>query len=351
METRHRILLVDDDTALLKTYSGLLSQLPSHPEIHTAKSGPRALTMLEQNNYRLLLCDLKMPKMDGLQILSIVRRKFPELRTVALTGVVEEQFRSRAYGMGVDLFWHKPNTEQEIRMFLECIESFLGREADEPGFRGVQSKSLMDIIQLECISQSSSVLRISNGPTAGRIWIQEGEVVDAETGELVAEAAFQRVLSWRNGSFEMLPPEASRPRTIFKSYSALLLESAQVIDESREKQTGVATDPSPLNRVAHVDGIEFVLAMKQGETTEAISRGLENPQRVTAWAHESLKRFRTLGERLQVGALEQVSGFGPQRHISMGPQGAHDLCVGWRPNLTLRQLQDGMRTVKALWAS
>src|SRR5947199_2229431 len=212
MGTRHKVLLLDDDVDLLDMYQQLLSQLPSRPEIFTVSSGPRAMAMLESEPFRLLICDLKMPKMDGLQVLSIVRRKHPELRTVALTSVADEQFRSRAYALGVDLFWYKPATEQEIKMFLECLESLLGRESDS-GFRGVQSKSLVDIIQLECISQSSSVLRITNGPLSGRIWIQDGELIDAEAGELRAEAAFQKILSWRAGCLETLPAEPSRPRT------------------------------------------------------------------------------------------------------------------------------------------
>src|SRR5436309_5739348 len=136
----------------------MLAQLPRRPELRTTSSGSRAMALLESEPFRLLICDLKMPKMDGLQVLSIVRRKYPQLRTVVLTSVLDEQFRSRVYALGVDLFWQKPGTEQEIKQFLDCIESLLDREAG-PGFRGVQSKSLVDIIQLECISQSSSVLR------------------------------------------------------------------------------------------------------------------------------------------------------------------------------------------------
>src|SRR5206468_7126278 len=204
MATNQKILLLDDDPDLLDMYREILAQLPSRPEIHTASSGNRAMAMLETEAFQLLVCDLKMPKMDGLQVLSIVRRKYPQLRTVALTSVLDEQFRSRAYALGVDQFWHKPNTEQEIKMFLECLESLLGGES-EPGFRGVQSKSLMDIIQLECISQSSSVLRITNRALAGKIWIQDGEVIDAEAGELAGEAAFQKILSWKAGNFETLP--------------------------------------------------------------------------------------------------------------------------------------------------
>src|SRR3989442_8277517 len=149
MDTRHHILLLDDDPDLLDMYREILAQLPSRPEIRTASSGSRAMALLESEPFRLLICDLKLPKMDGLQVLSIVRRKYPQLRTVALTSVLDEQFRSRAYALGVDQFWHKPNTEQEIKMFLECLESLLGGET-ETGFRGIQSKSLMDIIQLEC---------------------------------------------------------------------------------------------------------------------------------------------------------------------------------------------------------
>ena len=149
-------------------------------------------------------------------------------------------------------------------MFLECIESLLGRET-EGGFRGVQSKSLMDIIQLECISQSSSVLRITNGSLSGKIWIQGGELVDAEAADLRGEPAFQKILSWKAGNFEMLPAEPSRPRTIFKSYNALLLESAQALDESRGGVTAEGAPQaaaSPLAQLSQLEGVEFVLAMK-----------------------------------------------------------------------------------------
>src|SRR3569832_1072097 len=113
MAVRHKLLLLDDDQELLDTYKQLLSNLPSGPEVFTAVSGSRAMAMLEADTFRLLICDLKMPKMDGLQVLSIVRRKFPTLRTVVLTSAVDEQYRSRAYALGVDLFWRKPSTEQE----------------------------------------------------------------------------------------------------------------------------------------------------------------------------------------------------------------------------------------------
>ena len=86
--------------------------------------------------------------------------------------------------MGIDLYMEKPKTGKEIINFVDCIESMLEKE-DTGGFRGVQSKTLVDIIQLECLTQSSAILKISSAFGEGRIWIQKGEIIDAATGEFL----------------------------------------------------------------------------------------------------------------------------------------------------------------------
>src|SRR3569833_2866331 len=102
----------------------------------------------------MLISDLKMPKMDGLELLTIVRKRFPSLRTVVMSALKDEQFKDRAYSMGIDQFLEKPRTGKEINYYRDRIEALLIKEDSNGGFRGVQSKSLMDIIQLECLSQS-----------------------------------------------------------------------------------------------------------------------------------------------------------------------------------------------------
>src|ERR1700679_1832569 len=175
---RPKILLLDDDKDLLELYREILSQLPSRPEIFTSPTGARALAMLDAEPFTLLVSDLNMPKMDGLQVLSIVRRKFPELRTVVLTSVLDEQFRSRVYSLGVDLFWQKPSSGEEIKHFLDCLESLLGRESHSD-FRRVHKKRRENIIHHKRLSQNPTVPKITNGPLVGRIGVQGGEVMDA----------------------------------------------------------------------------------------------------------------------------------------------------------------------------
>src|SRR5882762_3076901 len=291
MSARHKVLLLDDDQDLLELYREMLARLPSQPEIHTATSGARAISLLESEPFSLLISDLNMPKMDGLQVLTIVRRKFPQLRTAVMTSVVDTQFRTRAYAMGIDLFLEKPNTSQEITFFLDCIESLLGRELDG-GFRGVQSKSLVDIIKLECLSQSSSVLKVTNGTLVGKIWFNNGDVIDAETQDVNGEGAFQKILSWKTGNFEILPAEPSRPRTIFNSYQGLLLESAQALDEAQARTKAADDGPppgvsspvseSPLAPLTKFNGVEFVMTVRSSDK-RVDSWGLENSEQISQW--------------------------------------------------------------------
>jgi DNA-binding NarL/FixJ family response regulator len=352
---RDKILIVDDQQELLDMYRDWLTNLPSRPEVHASNTGARAIALLESEPFDLLVTDLKMPKMDGLQIIAIVRRKFPTLRLAVLTGVTDEFYRSRAYSMGVDLFCQKPATKEEAASFEACIESLLGREKEAGGFRGVQSKSLMDIIQLECLSQSSSVLRVINGALEGKIWVQNGDVIDAATDQLGGEVAFKEIMSWKTGTFESLPAEPERARTINTSYHGLLLDSAQAIDESHHTDFFKKSDAeveqitgSPLAKLARFEGIEFVL-----ETKEDGSRawGVENSEQMAAWTKQTRDRLRDIGNKLQAGFLGHVQGMGLQRHVSLSSHEQSTLCVGFRRDLTSEAVLQTTKQVFTKWVS
>jgi len=356
MPGRQKILLLDDDQDLLGLYREMLGKLPSQPEIRTATSGARAIALLEAQPFTLLISDLNMPRMDGLQVLTIVRRKFPQLRTAVMTSVVDTQFRARAYSMGIDLFLEKPNSHQEITFFMDCIESLLGRQEDS-GFRGVQSKSLVDIIQLECLSQSSSTLKVTNAAQAGKIWFVGGDVIAAQAGELNGEEAFYKILGWRTGSFEILPAEPGRERTIFTSYQGLLLESAQALDEAQAAGAPVEERPDdepeaapepPLAALAKFNGVEFVMHVPAGDKPFE-SRGVENPEKLAGWVKGTARCFRKLGENLGAGQLVQIRCQGPMNQLALAFKSGADLCVGFSSSISSDMVCDTMPKVVEKW--
>ena len=358
METRHKVLILDDDPAVLELYRELLSQLPSRPEIFTTTAGPRALSMLKSNSFRLLLCDLKMPKMDGLQVLAIVRRRFPELRTVVMTAVHNEEFRSRAYALGVDLFWVKPDTHQNMEMFLQCIESLLGRDT-EGGFRGVQSKSLMDIIQMECLSQSSTVLRITRGALRARIWIQLGELIDAEIEGARGESAFRRILQWRAGTFENLPAEPDRERTIAKPVNALLLEAAQAMDETAlapasdsagdVEQAGHPKTVWKLASLSHA-GADCLVSYSRGNPTPE-GWGTDATEELARWMYQATEICHALSQALEAGPLTHVECRSIDNRLVLLPEGDRIFLVGWPTDAPASLLVEQSKKLIGSWES
>lgn len=357
--SRHKILLLDDDPEVLSLYQQMLLQLPTQPEVHIATTAVSALALLESEPFTLLISDLKMPKMDGIQVLALVRRKFPQLRTVVLTGLVDEQLRSRAYALGVDLFFQKPATSKELTFLLECVESLLDQE-ESGGFRGVQSKSLVDIIQLECLSGSSAVLKISNGKLEGRVWIQNGELIDATTENLEGEDAFKRILGWKAGNFEVLPADPSRPRKIKTSYQGLLLDTAQSLDEaqanpaetvpSQQENSPAAEATASLGRIG---GIEFALRYPEGIPGKVEHWGsIDDPEKVASWVKSTVKSFDQLGRDLNFGIVEALVASGVQRHVQVRPNhGGRQLVVGMVGSPSRGEMDETMNKVVEIWGS
>jgi hypothetical protein len=258
--------------------------------------------------------------------------------------------------MGVDQYWQKPASEQERQHFLDSVESMMQREV-QGGFRGVQSKSLVDLIQLECLSQNSATLRIKNGALNGRIWIQAGELIDAETEELKGEAAFRRILGWKAGSFELLPGDETHQRGIFSSYQGLLLEIAQAMDEAggvmpNGEPLEMDSDAgSPLMGLARFNGVQFVLSVGPEPHCETKSWGLEAPDPVSEWTQRSLASFTALGEKLQLGSVQQVTAMSAASHVALAESAKGDLCVGFRSTLRSDEVRETMRNILAKWAA
>jgi CheY-like chemotaxis protein len=371
MSKHHKILLLDDDQDILDLYKEMLASLPSQPEVHTANSGARAIALLEAETYSLLISDLKMPKMDGLQLLTIVRKRWPSLRTVVMSALNDEQFKDRAYAMGIDQFLEKPRTGKEINYFCDCIEGLLNKNDAAGAFRGVQSKSLMDIIQLECLSQSSSVLKIIAGPVEGRIWIENGEVMDAVAGDAIGEEAFRMIAGWRGGHFEILAPDPGRKRTIHHSYHALLLETAQAIDEAQQQSSskphgdmvsapaasGLPREPEPdsadtrLYDASRIPGVEFLVATDVKRNQRAASWGLENPDQFGDWVNSSVTALRDIGETCQWGELRSIEGKGLHGNVAVLVHKDTVIGAGWERSLAWSQVRDGMKKILTRWIS
>ncbi len=348
---RPKVLILDDDHDFLEVCRQMLSGLASEPEIEIADTGTKALSLLENEPFSLLLTDLRMPRMDGFQILALVRKRLPRQRIVVMSALGDDHSRSRAYEVGIDLFLEKPKSQVERQRFLECIESVLERDTNGSGFRGmIEHKELVDIIQLECLTQSSAVVKIASGRAIGYIWFRNGEIIDAATSTQKAEEAFKEILSWKVGSFDLLPPDPTRARTISASTQGLLLDTAQALDEARiDAASAPAAPPQRLAGIDRSRGIDFLVHHAPPE--EPLHWACDDPQGVAAWAQRMLQEFGALGEALGVKAPLHIIGSGPQRHLAIGTRGSETLVAALAPGLTPGEVRSKFHKIQKQWAS
>jgi CheY-like chemotaxis protein len=111
-----RILVVDDEPILLETAALILAG--SGYEVHTARDGFEALTVLSSSLPDILISDLSMPNMSGFELLSIVRRRFPQLPVIAISG---EYDGDAPTGLIADAFFSKGGYSPED-LFAKIIE-------------------------------------------------------------------------------------------------------------------------------------------------------------------------------------------------------------------------------------
>src|SRR5512136_1298449 len=93
--------------------------------------------------------------------------------------------------------------------------------------------SLPDVIQLVSVSGKTGVFTISGEGADGKIFLKDGQIVDAAAGKLNGELAVYEMATWRKGQFIFTANVAADRVTVTKSNTSLMMEAARRIDEYR----------------------------------------------------------------------------------------------------------------------
>jgi NADH-quinone oxidoreductase subunit E/NADP-reducing hydrogenase subunit HndA len=105
-ETKGSILVVDDELIVLKSCERTLA--PEGFTVDTTSSPREALSMLRQNSYDLVITDIKMPEMDGLEFIRQARAGEPHVNIVVITGYPSQESVKEALGMRILDYLPKP---------------------------------------------------------------------------------------------------------------------------------------------------------------------------------------------------------------------------------------------------
>jgi len=110
--SRERLLIVDDDDAILRSLSRIL-KLKGY-DVDTARTGSEAIEKSKTNFYNLALLDIKLPDMEGTELLKRMHETYPKMIKIMITGYPDLKNAVESLNAGADAYLIKPVSVQKL---------------------------------------------------------------------------------------------------------------------------------------------------------------------------------------------------------------------------------------------
>ncbi len=238
-----KILFVENDPETLKFLMEDLGKYSDNFYILSAKDGEEAIKLLNQNNIALLVTALKIPKVDGLALLSHINKKHREIHCMVMSASVKDIKQLKAYikvlqpdimdmfSTDAIRFFRKPF---DIDKIAQSIIEALEENCVKGSLNGVSIGSFMQLIEME---QKTCCLKVgSQVEETGIIYFVEGSPHDAFYGFLEGEDALLEILAIDRAiiTINNLPVEKLKiENRIKKGLGSMILETLRRMDESK----------------------------------------------------------------------------------------------------------------------
>lgn len=125
----YNLMIVDDEPLTREYFKLNIHKLDERWEVVAeAMEGSEALEILDKLNIDLVITDIKMPVMDGLELCKVVSEKYPNIKLVILSGYDEFDFARQAVKYGVVDYILKPIVKEELKSMLGKVAKVLDEQ-------------------------------------------------------------------------------------------------------------------------------------------------------------------------------------------------------------------------------
>ena len=260
------ILFVDDEPSFRISIEDGLSVHGHEFTVATASSGYEALAIMEVLEPKLVISDVRMPRMDGIELLLEARKRFPDTPVVLMSAYFTDDLEEKAHEFGAAAVLHKPvsldDLLQSIHFVLsgeyqKVLEATAKKKATGSPFAGGvgagtalltelggggapsparPSFSVRAVLELMELDGRTCILSVRHpSGSVGRIWVHDGIAADGETTTEQGAKAVESIRSWDDVALTMLP-------YVPRSESAPRAPSAAPRDAAPDPATGPRRD-------------------------------------------------------------------------------------------------------------
>ena len=235
-----KILLVDDDENLIKLLH--ISLKKADYIVITSSNAEKAITIAEEERPDLIISDVNMPEMDGLEFCSIIRQKskVPMVPFIFLSNLKDPESIIHGFRAGADEFLHKPIDRKDL---LNNVKKLIERgnrlkRMDSKGEENVvlsgntSEFTIIEIAQLMNINKRTGVLKVNSA----EIYFKSGDIITATFKEFKNEKAVNEIIKLDDAEFSFSSQEIDKDREIKANTMFLLMEACRINDEKKSEE-------------------------------------------------------------------------------------------------------------------
>ena len=364
------VLIVDDEKPFLLSLKDGLKVHEGKYRVLTAENGKEAMSLMRALPVDLLVTDLKMPEMDGFELLAWTTRERPEVPVIVMTAFGTSEIEERLAEIESLQYLEKP---LELADLERAIATAL-KAKSRSFIRGI---TLATFLQLMHMEKKSCTLKIALQDRIGYLYLRRGELLDAECGNLSGVEAAYEIMAWDDAEIEMDSVCRRQEQKIAVGFEHLLIDAFRRKDEKGQEGLQPEKIPAPVIEAegeaedlfpGQVDSVEIspekaarlklveVLGRHPGVQEFALfdpTGFLENCNQGKC----SLREFDPAIFLIQVDALGEIMSFGSFSHLALTTQSRHHcllfriqhhrvvvrLARGQRPSEVMKQVKQALR--------
>ncbi len=233
-----KVLFVDDDKEMLLALKEGLEKYNDTFSALMAQDGMEAVDTLKTHSVSVVVTDLKMPRMDGFNLLAHIMEHFPEIPVIIITGYSTPEMKRLAKEGGAVGYISKPFLIEDLG---QLIVKTIRKESEGGTLHSVSSGMFLQLMEME---EKTCTIRLLDKQTGkeGILFFREGQLLDARLGDRLALDAAYEIFSWEQVNLSIKNDCPSIDNRINSDLQPIILEAARRKDEA-DIQSETADEP------------------------------------------------------------------------------------------------------------
>lgn len=234
-----QVLVVDDEPLFLKSLADGLAPFGEREGfvVHTAHNGQDAILTLQARPIDLVLTDLRMPGVDGFQLIAWMIGQKKSTPVVVMTALPSLEARVQLRESGVFAVLQKPVDLADVH---RCIRAEL--DARRARVEGLATSAFLQLVSMERVS---CVLTIRSGPRVGTMHISGGDLVHAELEDKEGLAAAHALVGLPDSAIDMVERDDVRSSGLRVPLAEVVLDALRTHDEQSRGRGSITSPPAP----------------------------------------------------------------------------------------------------------